>query len=101
MSENIPALFERYLKGELTQEQMLSACAAEVDRYNELYGAFYKLNIEARNKREHRRYEIARDCMAAYCGNTDQSVWRESSEKLASWSVECADALLSELEKKP
>ena len=60
----------------------------------------YEKNNAAR-LREHRRYEIARDCMAAYCGNTDQSVWRESSEKLASWSVECADALLSELEKKP
>ena len=60
----------------------------------------YEKNNAAR-LREHRRYEIARDCLAAYCGNTDQSVWREPSQKLASWSVECADALLAELEKKP
>ena len=45
--------------------------------------------------REQRRYEIARDCMAAH-RNHD---YNADANKLAEWSVVDADALLAELEK--
>jgi len=50
-------------------------------------------------RREQRRYEIAKDCMAALISTgSDTNGWREES-RAAAEAVICADALLAELEK--
>lgn len=53
---------------------------------------------EAKAIREQRRYEIAKELMAAHIGKIGTQ-W--SIEEHASHSILCADALLAELEKKP
>jgi hypothetical protein len=50
------------------------------------------------SKREQRRYEIARDCMAALSANLEVDMVYAYKD-MAAYGVECADALLAELEK--
>ena len=60
----------------------------------------YEKNNAAR-LREHRRYEIARDCMSAFaCAPPDDVAILEDMKGAAECAVKWADALLAELEKK-
>lgn len=49
---------------------------------------------------EQRRYEIAKDVMAAQMSNSNPNIHRYSPYKIARYSVEWADALVDELKVK-
>ena len=49
-------------------------------------------------KWEQRRYEIAKDIMAAYISNGDY-VFSDDEGRMARWSVDAADALIKELKR--
>lgn len=50
--------------------------------------------------REQRRYEIAKDCMAAMVANP-QTRYDVTDEELAEYATSKANALLAELDKEP
>ena len=47
---------------------------------------------------EQRRYEIAKDVMAAYISNGDYP-FNNDEGRMARWSVDAADALIKELKR--
>ena len=71
-------------------------------------GDIYPINrvqLETTDRRpivnwEQRRYEIAKDVLAAFTSNSNSDVFAYSKEKQAEDAVEYADALIEELKKK-
>ena len=49
---------------------------------------------------EQRRYEIAKECIAAFMANSNTAVWQEHVDAQAKDAVTYADALIEELQKR-
>ena len=57
----------------------------------------YALEFEKGIDWEQRRYEIAKDMMAAFLSNSCSNVYMGNPDEQAKWAVRFADALIAEL----
>lgn len=69
------------------------------DNLEEVLTAFEHEHPESTINWEQRRYEIAKECMAAYNNSNDPNIWNRKSHLKAEWAVEDADALIAKLKK--
>lgn len=59
----------------------------------------YALEFEKDIDWEQRRYEVAKDMMAAFLSNSCSDIYTGNPDEHAKWAVRFADALITELKK--